>query len=433
MFERGDIKVGVNDQAWNDAFEYFRILDKIETLGFADVTAGELKKFREPRLMAKIDHSKDLPAIFQDYGLSILPISRSAYRIGPFRIFQPLVGEDVGQTTVFPFPEHITTLDFTNMTTEPELLHAAFVSGILNDFSGEDLQLTTSGRMGSGEFDFDVARYDGGATRVQVRNAQIEIDGGYEGGSSLFLIEAKNHLATDFNIRQLYYPFRTWSSRISKPVKACFLMSGNGEYELHEYQFEDRESFSTPVCTKTRRYSLSASRVTTEQLKAFALIGIDAPPKLDTPFPQADNFQRVIDLVRILLDGDRTLESITEIYSFDKRQSKYYLDAAVYLGLAKSSGRQRRGTNLAATSLASDLFELSRSERDAGLAKLILSRDSFARAFLESIRNSRGLSNDALYDSLAKSEDLANYSEVTVKRRIGTIRAWVKWIQTLAN
>ena len=42
---------------------------------------------------------------------------------------------------------------------------------------------------------------------IKVNNSQIEIDGGYEGAESLTIIEAKNNIADDFIVRQLYYPY----------------------------------------------------------------------------------------------------------------------------------------------------------------------------------------------------------------------------------
>lgn len=71
--------MGKNDTAWEGLFEKYRILDKIEREGQYIITADEIRKFREPRLMTKFDHKINLPAIFQNNGLSILPITRGEY------------------------------------------------------------------------------------------------------------------------------------------------------------------------------------------------------------------------------------------------------------------------------------------------------------------------------------------------------------------
>ncbi len=44
----------------------------------------------------------------------------------------------------------------------------------------------------------DVINSKSGVLKFDVKNSQIEIDGGYEGLESLSLIEAKNSLSKDF-------------------------------------------------------------------------------------------------------------------------------------------------------------------------------------------------------------------------------------------
>ena len=77
--------MGKNDTAWEGLFEKYRILDKIEREGQYIITADEIRKFREPRLMTKFDHKINLPAIFQNNGLSILPIKEASILYLPFQ------------------------------------------------------------------------------------------------------------------------------------------------------------------------------------------------------------------------------------------------------------------------------------------------------------------------------------------------------------
>jgi hypothetical protein len=66
-------------------------------------------------------------------------------------------------------------------------------------------------------FDFNI-NSSKGLFKVNVGNSQIEIDGGYEGDSSLNLIEAKNYISDDFLVRQLYYPYKLWNNKITKQL-----------------------------------------------------------------------------------------------------------------------------------------------------------------------------------------------------------------------
>ena len=40
------------------------------------ISADQIREYREPRLMAKFDHRVNLPQIFAENGLAILPVSR---------------------------------------------------------------------------------------------------------------------------------------------------------------------------------------------------------------------------------------------------------------------------------------------------------------------------------------------------------------------
>ena len=74
--------ISKNNKAWNDLFEKFNIINAIETNGFFEITADQIKESgREPRLMTKFDSSENLPSIFAENNLAILPIKRGSYII----------------------------------------------------------------------------------------------------------------------------------------------------------------------------------------------------------------------------------------------------------------------------------------------------------------------------------------------------------------
>lgn len=421
----------INDLAWDKVFDEYGLLDAIEVNGFADLTADQIRRFREPRLMAKIDHSKDLPSIFERFSLNILPTSTGTYRVGPYKLFQPIIGTGMGEVSALPIPERIETIDFQNLSGESSVLHAALVSNILQQFTGEELTLTVSGRMRSGDFDFSVARTDLGLASIRVSGAQIEIDGGFEGPDSLYLFEVKNHKATDFNIRQLYYPFRVMKQKFSKPVKTAYLTYEKGEFEIYEYQFSDLKDFSSIELVRSGRFCLTESKVNPKVLFDAARFGIGAAPNLGAPFPQADSFERVIDLVTALVEKPRTLDEFTQTYGFDKRQSSYYFAAASYLGLASSQLTQDGKKVLVPTPLGKTTFRGTRTSRNIALAKLILSHDAFARVFVEYLNLGAMPSNDDIERSLYNSPDFEFYGDSTVRRRIRTVKSWCKWILTL--
>lgn len=73
-----------NDIAWDKLFKKYNIIYNIRQNGFFTISANQIKEFREPRLMTKFDHKVNLPNIFIENDLSILPISRGEYIISTF-------------------------------------------------------------------------------------------------------------------------------------------------------------------------------------------------------------------------------------------------------------------------------------------------------------------------------------------------------------
>ena len=245
-----------NEAAWKRLFEKHKILEKIEKHGVFEITSGQINVFREARLMTKFDHQKNLPEIFKKNKLSILPVTRGSYLISQFEAYKDFE-ETQSEIIKVPLPSYIESIDFENITSESAALNCAYVSGILADFiEDEEILPTVSGRMSSEVFNFLIKTHSGSDLRVNVINSQVEIDGGYEGLETLSLIEAKNSLSDDFLIRQLYYPYRLWSNKVSKRVKPLFLTYSNGIFMFYEYDFQEPENYNSLTLIKQKRYSI---------------------------------------------------------------------------------------------------------------------------------------------------------------------------------
>lgn len=67
-----------NDIAWQILFEKYSILENINKNGFFEIDSATINEVRESRLMAKFDHHANLPGLFKNNNLSILPISRKS-------------------------------------------------------------------------------------------------------------------------------------------------------------------------------------------------------------------------------------------------------------------------------------------------------------------------------------------------------------------
>lgn len=339
------------DTNWTKIFNKYPILQTIKDEGKYIITAQQIKEFWEPRLMTKHDHSVNRPQIFIDNSLSILPITRGSYIIGAMDLYHDFALSDrekvFDSTDSMPVssPAFIESIDFNNITSEATAINSIYVSDILRDFLNEPTLLpTVNGRMGAGSFSFSVNCLSGEDTSllVDVSNSQIEIDGGYEGTNSLCLIEAKSSLSTDFLVRQLYYPFRLWTNKITKPIRPVFLLYSNGTYYLFEYAFEEIGNYNSLKRVQYKKYRIENDVITLQDiLEIPKRIPVVKEPQIQ--FPQADSLERIINLCEIMNSDNKAFNKygIAKIYSFDERQSDYYANAGVYLGLIQ---RYKKGS-----------------------------------------------------------------------------------------
>ena len=113
------------------------------------------------------------------------------------------------------------------------------------------LALTIRGRKYTPEFSYNI-----GATKVDVKSVQTEVDAGYEGANKVVLIEAKNTSTKNTIIRQMYYPFRQWSHYTNKEVVLLFFEKRMDEYLIWEYKFDDVNDYNSIRLNKTGKYKI---------------------------------------------------------------------------------------------------------------------------------------------------------------------------------
>lgn len=421
----------LNDKAWEKLFSDYDILRQIEREGFFQISARQIKEVREPRLMAKFDHTVNLPQIFSDNNLSILPITRGDYVISHFDAYHKFESGDSAITNV-SLPRFLQSLDGRNIQSETIALNAAVAAGIMADFLGEEkLVATVSGRMGSGVFDFSINNLlTGTPSNIRVNNSQIEIDAAYEGVRSLALFEAKRDLSEDFLVRQLYYPYRTWQSRITKPVRPLFLVYSNGIYRLYEYEFTNLYSYSSISLVRQKNYSIENTEISKEEIKEVLNTTQSIAESQGIPFPQADSFERVINLCELLEGQELSRSDVTERYAFDVRQTNYYTDAARYLGLAEkvTNGREPR---YKLTEKGRGILSMGYKQRQLAFSRCILEHVVFAE-MLRVFFVSGVIPNKQKTVQIMRQSGLKDInSDSTYVRRASTIRRWTGWIVSL--
>ena len=413
-----------NNEAWEKLFEKYKILDKIKENGRFIISADQIKEFREPRLMTKFDHKINLPTLFEENNLSILPISRGDYIISSFSAYHPFeeLSEEIEKVSI---PAYVQSLMPQFLVSESIALNCANACGILNDFlEDEALVPTVNGRMSSGELYFNIDSAVG-KQHIFVNNSQIEIDAAYEGVHYLSLFEAKRDLADDFLIRQLYYPFRVWSRRVTKTVKPIFLIFSNGSFHLYQYRFEDPNDYSSLKLIKQKNYTIATEINVADIANLLTVIPIVKESAIS--FPQADRFSRVVNLMELLKEKELTKQEITSKYSFDERQTNYYTDAGRYLEFIEKEHREG-SIVFHLTMQGLHVMELGYRERQIALATQILKHKVFNETLRLHLQYGEMPERKKIVQ-IMKEANLYNVgSESTYDRRASTVIGWVNWI-----
>lgn len=419
-----------NGQAWEKLFSKYKIINNIDINGSFEINSSQINEFREARLMTKFDHKKNLPKLFQDNKLSILPITRGSYLISQFDAYKNF--ENINTDVIkISFPSHIESIDFENITSEATALNCAYVSGMLADFmEDEEILPTVSGRMSSDSFEFDIINSKTrNKSKISVINSQIEIDGGYEGLETLALIEAKNSISDDFLVRQLYYPYRLWMDKIRKKVKPVFMTYSNGLFSFYEYEFQEAHNYNSLVLLKQKNYSIEEREIELEDIIKVSK-GLKSVEEEKIPFPQADSFKRIINLCELLKENDLTRDEISTNYDFDPRQTNYYADAGRYLGLIYK--RTENGEIIySLTDEGEKIFKLKYKSRQLKFVELILSHKVFNEVFKRTIDYGKMADRREIIEIMKNSQLYKISSETTFYRRASTVMAWINWILEL--
>ena len=257
-----------SNKAWNKIFRDYDIEKHNFENGPFEISAEQIKSAcqsftvtgdKEPRILCKQDTRSDRPTIFINKGLFILPKKNGYYYI--------LKGEgyvDVPDITT-PIQNYESKLDFeleSSMVGDSEMqfLDFAYANSLIRTFMNDpSLVLTIRGRKYTPHFSFKV-----GTNVLNTESVQTEVDAGYEGKTSIVLIEAKNFSATNVIIRQLYYPFRQWSEKTSKKVYTVFfekrVINNENIYYIWQFEFTDIEDYNSIQLVKSGRYRIKISK-----------------------------------------------------------------------------------------------------------------------------------------------------------------------------
>lgn len=418
-----EASMSANDSAWEEIFSKLQLIETLKSQDYVVIDSSFINQTRESRLMAKIDQESDLPEIFQNRGLSLLAISRGSYAIGNFKLFFPLP-EYTELTINKPVKKDYTTLESLSkslVNSESRLINLLYSSGIFADFVGEEVTPTISGRMTTGAFDAEIQCADKNIN-ISFNRPQIEIDGGFEGKNYVHIVEAKNVVTSNFNLRQLYFPLVHLASKVQKQIKTYFIDTDEVFVRIQEIIFPNLNVMKAEL-GKSAIYKLHDFKI--EGGTMFD----ELPPIILDPFPQADDFNKVIDLVNYLENNDVQASEIADEFEFTLRQADYYFNAAKALGLATSYKRSDGANMKCLTKLGSEICKLDSIEQQSFYTLRLKEIGAVKKTLKFWLTEGSKPSKSEVAQFLENDPAGKSLSRTTLERRATTVISWAAWVK----
>jgi len=401
--------------AWDALDHEHHIRTRLEANEIVTLSATQIRRHREPRLMTKFDTREERPSLLS--GATILPVRNGKYVLLRGDGYHDVCDATEQRRWAIPAQAAaLTTLPWwESVQSEAQALDMALASGMLGNFLEEQrLKLTIRGRRGSPEFAFV---FDGasGPCEIDVEGVQIEVDAGLE-NNAIHLIEAKLGKRTNFHVRQLYYPLCMWRTLVpTKRVTTSLLTWHDRVFSLRRFDFDPESRYHGIRLAASIDYTFDDEPLPPSLEEILSDSSLRPAPAV--PFPQADDVDKIIDLVDAVGAGVSNPEDLAMRYAFVERQAQYYVGAARFLGLVQG------GYTLAEEGRS--FIRAKRGERHRILLRQMASLAAFRSAF--EWMNSHGAIPSLDDASSWVSAAAPSLASRTVERRAWTLLAWSRW------
>ena len=425
-----------NDIAWEALFDTHRILDSVRSTGFYEISGASISKERDPSLMTTFSHRIQLPSIFKQHELTIVPKSRSSYVIGNFSSYFDLPTGSLPTLEEMRFPATLETINPQDLYSESAALMCAHKAGILEYVLDESVVLTVTGAMSAGRFRYsidDLKRSE--AIAIEVENPQCYVAGGFEGPTTFAIVEVTNETVDDFLIRVLFYPYRLWSRKTRKEIVPIYLCYSNDVFSLYRFRFGDPLHHNSIEIDGQWRFQIESTEIELADIWSILKRIEVADEPQDIPFPQADNFSRVVDLLNQLnAVGSLSQEEITTNYAFDLRQTQYYTTAGIYLNLIERKYSREEGVAYALTQKGAGIMSQRPAQRNLALTESLLEHKVFFETVSLYLAQAQRPTTDQVVKIMRSANiELDREGTTTMNRRAQTVLAWIDWMMGLTR
>jgi len=228
---------------WEHIFKFLNI-DTNKNIQY--ITSKDIKNCKktfngksqfEPRLLCKMDSYESRPDIFKKHNIFLLSIKNGKYILLKENIYIKL-------NKYYNVPYKIEKicksllLDIGN--SETSMLDNMLYNNILSQIIGETV---LRGPLMGGRHRCSFKTHLQNSI-IEIEGSQYETDGCYETENYVCIVEAKSKQYYDFNIRQLYYPFREVHKKIgdTKKIIALFIYKDKRDViHVHKFKWNDYE------------------------------------------------------------------------------------------------------------------------------------------------------------------------------------------------
>jgi hypothetical protein len=403
------------DKGWNLIFKELNILESIKKNGFFDITSKAMNSIDtkvDARLLAKIDTRKHLPSIFKDNSLGILSISNGVYKIAKFDQFFDLNEKNVPveKLEILLTKPKMELLNEDNITSESKAIDFVYDSDVLNLIFGDQFRLAKRDRERSLEINFKI---DG--IKFNVEGTQVEIDGCYEGVDNVLIIEGKSCDLNNLTLRQILYPYLSLKKQSSKKIIFTILTYNQKEFKLYTLNIDEKNRIKL-----VKIYKIEFKRDVPSVYAKFCFVENDLTC-VDYPFPQANNFNTVINLFLSIYGSNTPIDKddiyINSKFPYELRQLDYYLNTLAWLGVISVNNKL-----IHKTQLGFSLYKKSNQDRNIELAKIVFSNKICKKILLDEKITKSDI-------KLAQNKNLM--SDSTFNRRKSSIKSWVCFFKKL--
>ena len=216
-----------------------------------DTWKGKKSQF-EPRLLCKHDTYDTLPYIFKTYNICIISIKNGEYLLTKTHIYYDL--EYKNDSAIIEIHRNMKSLILNIGQSESSYLDNLRYSGLFEskEYLNEPI-LFGSLLNGRHRCNFSMKLGD---KNIDVKGSQYETDGCYESENKIIVIECKTNKLNNFNIRQLYYPYRTIYNYVKdkKEIITLFITTYEDIIYIWKIIFTNPLDLASIKCISYNRY-----------------------------------------------------------------------------------------------------------------------------------------------------------------------------------